>query len=119
MRPREALEECRRCTGSQFFVEPVEILVAPAFERTLRIFANEQAARSGDESGLADDAGRVFALRCECGTHGCTASVDVAAGEYRAIRAHDRRHFVRHGHELPDTERVLITDAGYSVVEQR
>jgi diguanylate cyclase (GGDEF)-like protein len=118
MRPREALEECRRCTGSQFFVEPVEILVAPAFERTLRIFANEQAARSGDESGLADDAGRVFALRCECGTHGCTASVDVAAGEYRAIRAHDRRHFVRHGHELPDTERVLITNAGYSVVEQ-
>ena len=119
MRPGEALEECRRCTGSQFFREPVEILVAPAFERTLRIFANEQAARSGDENGLAVDAGRIFTLRCECGTHGCTASVDVPAGEYRAIRARDRRYFLRHGHELPDDERVLITNAGYSVVEQR
>jgi len=112
-------EEPSGQSGSQFFVEPVEILVAPAFERTLRIFANEQAARSGDESGLGDDAGRVFALRCECGTHGCAASVHVPAGEYRAIRAHDRRYFVRHRHELPDDERVLITNAGYSVVEQR
>ena len=67
MRPGEALEECRRCVGSQFFLEPVEILVSPTFERTLRIFANEQAARGGDESGLAHDAGQIFALRCECG----------------------------------------------------
>jgi hypothetical protein len=37
-------------------------------------------------------------------------------GEYRAIR--DRRYFVRHGHEVPNDERVLITTAGYSVVEQ-
>jgi hypothetical protein len=47
MQPVEALEECRRCTGSQFFVEPVEILGAPAFERTRRIFANDQIACGG------------------------------------------------------------------------
>ena len=119
MRPGEALEECRRCTGSQFFVEPVEILVAPEFERTLRIFANEQAARSGDENRLGVDAGRIFTLRCECGTHGCAGSLKVPTGEYRSIRAHDRRYFVRPGHELPDDERVLLTNAAYSVVERR
>ena len=52
MRPGEALEECRRCVGSQFFLEPVEILVAPAFERTLRIFANEQVPVEGTRAGL-------------------------------------------------------------------
>ena len=119
MRPGEALEECRRCTGSQFFVEPVEILVAPAFERTRRIFANEQAARSGNENGLTVDADRIFTLRCECGTYGCVASVDVPAGDYRAIRAHDRRHFLRHGHERTTDEHILIANAGYNVVEQR
>jgi diguanylate cyclase (GGDEF)-like protein len=118
MRPDEALEECRRCVGSQLFPEPVEILVSPTFERTLRIFANEQVTRGGDESGLAHDAGQIFALGCECGSEGCAARVHVPAGEYRAIRAHDRRYFVRHGHELPNDERVLITTAGYSVVEQ-
>ena len=119
MQPGEAIEECRRCTGSQFFVEPVEILVAPAFERTRRIFANDQVAHSGYDSRLADGAGRIFTLRCECGTHDCTAPVTIPVGEYRAIRAHDRRHVVRLGHELPNDERVLLTTAGYSVVEQQ
>jgi hypothetical protein len=112
MRPGEALAECRRCTGSQFVREPVEILVAPTFERTLRIFANEQSARSGDENGLAVDAGRIFTLGCECATPGCAASVHVPAGEYHAVRSHDRRHFVRHGHELSD-KRVLIANESW------
>jgi diguanylate cyclase (GGDEF)-like protein len=118
MDPGEALEECRRCIGSQFFVEPVEILVAPMFERTRRIFANEQAARGGDESGLADETARMITLRCECGTPACTAPVTVPAGEYRTVRAHDLRYVVRRGHELLDHERVLFSTAGYSVVEQ-
>jgi diguanylate cyclase (GGDEF)-like protein len=117
MLPCEALEECRRCIGSQFFVEPVETLVAPAFERTRRIFANEQAARRGDESTQAGDAGWMLTLRCECDAHDCTAPLDVPAHEYRAIRAHDRRCFVRHGHEPPNGGRVLVSAEGYSVVE--
>jgi diguanylate cyclase (GGDEF)-like protein len=119
MRPTEALEECRRCAGNQFFVEPVEVLAAPTFERTLRIFANEQAARTGNERRLANAVGRIFALRCECGAQACGATVNVPASDYRAIRAHDRRYFVHAGHELPDDERVLITTTGYSVVEKR
>jgi diguanylate cyclase (GGDEF)-like protein len=119
MGPTEALEECRRCAGSQFFLEAVEILVAPTFERTLRIFANEQAARIGNERRLAHAGGRTFALRCECGAQACAATVLVPAGEYRAIRAHDRRYFVHLGHELPNDERVLHTTAQYSVVEKR
>lgn len=118
MQATEALEECRRCVGTQFFAEPVEILTAPAFERTLRIFANEQAARHGNERRLANAVGPMFVLHCECGAHACEASVNVPASEYRAIRAHDRRYFVRLGHELPDDERVLVTTKLYSVVEK-
>jgi diguanylate cyclase (GGDEF)-like protein len=117
MRPGEALDECRRCIGSQFFVEPVEILVAPAFERTRRIFGNDQIARGGHESKLSDEGDARFTLRCECGTRHCAAPVTVPVGEYRAIRAHDRRHVIRPGHELRNDERVLLTTAGYSVVE--
>lgn len=114
----DALRECRRCAGSQFFPELVEILAAPAFERTLRIFANEQAARTGNERRLANAAGSVFVLRCECGAHACATSVRVPAGQYRATRAHDRRYFVHPGHELPNDERVLITTPHYNVVEK-
>jgi HD-GYP domain-containing protein (c-di-GMP phosphodiesterase class II) len=31
-----ALEECRRCAGSQFFAAPIAILTGPTFERALR-----------------------------------------------------------------------------------
>jgi diguanylate cyclase (GGDEF)-like protein len=114
----EALEECRRCTGSQFFAEPVDVLVAPRFERTRRILANEQAACSGDESSLADEAPRRLTLRCECGTDDCTAQVTLPAREYRAVRAHDRRYVVRRGHEVPSDALVQLATAGYSVLEQ-
>ncbi len=102
----------------RFFAEPVEILTAPGFERTLRIFANEQAARHGNERRLANVTGPMFVLHCECGAHACETSVTVPAGEYRAIRAHDRRYFVHPGHELPNDERVLVKTKHYSVVEK-
>ena len=118
MQATEALEECVRCVGTQFFAEPVDVLTAPEFERTLRIFANEQAARHGNERRLANAVGAMFVLHCECGAQACGASVNVPAGEYRAIRAHDRRYFVHPGHELPNDERVLVKTTHYSVVEK-
>ncbi len=118
MRPTAALAECRRCVGGQFFPEPVAVLTAPEFERTLRIFANEQAARYGNEQRLANAVGCIFVLCCECGATACETSVSVPASEYRAIRAHDRRYFVHPGHELPNDERVLVTTEFYSVVEK-
>jgi diguanylate cyclase (GGDEF)-like protein len=116
--PTEAIEECQRCVGTQFFPEPVAVLTSPQFEQTLRIFANEQAARHGNEQRLANAAGPVYALRCECGAPQCPARVHVPAGEYRAIRAHDRRYFVYPGHEIVDAERVLLTTEFYNVVEK-
>lgn len=117
MQPTEALEECRRCVGTQFFAEPVEILTTPDFERTLRILANQQAARHRNEQRLATAEGPIFVLSCECGATACQASINIPATEYRSIRAHDRRYFVHPGHELPNDERVLLTTTHYNVVE--
>ena len=118
VRPTEALEECRRSAGGQFFPELVDILTEQAFERTLRVFANEQSARDGNEMRIAGTAGPVFSLRCECGADDCAAQVNVPAAEYRTIRAHTRRFIVQPGHELPNHEQTLTTTALYSVVEK-
>jgi diguanylate cyclase (GGDEF)-like protein len=118
MRPTEALEECQRCAGGQFFPELVDVLTGPAFERTLRVFANEQSARDGNERRFEDAPGPVFVLRCECGAENCAAEVTVPAREYRSIRAYTRRFIVQNGHELPHDEQTLTTTALYTVVEK-
>jgi diguanylate cyclase (GGDEF)-like protein len=118
MRPTDALQECRRCAGGQFFPELVDVLTAPAFERTLRVFANEQSARDGNERLLEDALDPVFELRCECGAEDCAGTVTVPAREYRSIRTYTRRFIVRNGHELPTDEQTLTTTALYTVVEK-
>jgi diguanylate cyclase (GGDEF)-like protein len=118
MRPTEALEECKRGAGGQFFPELIDVLTSPAFERTLRVFANEQSARDGNERRLEDAHGPVFVLRCECGAEDCAAEVTVPAREYRSIRAYTRRFIVQNGHQLPHDEQTLTETALYTVVEK-
>jgi diguanylate cyclase (GGDEF)-like protein len=114
----EALAECGRCAGHQFAPDVVAVLTSPGFERTLRIFANEQAARHGNEIRLEGAPEPVFTLRCECGLDDCTAHVHVPAPAYRVIRLHARRYIVHPGHELPNDERVLSQNDHYNVVEK-
>jgi HD-GYP domain-containing protein (c-di-GMP phosphodiesterase class II) len=118
MRPTEALRECARCAGGQFFPQLVDILTGQAFERTLRVFANEQSARDGNEKRLATAPGPVFVLRCECGADDCAAQVNVPLRDYHSIRAYSSRFIVQPGHELPIDEQILTTTNLYSVVEK-
>lgn len=58
-----ALKECQRCVGHQFAPDVVEALKSPGFERILRIFANEQNARHGNEILLHGGLEALEALR--------------------------------------------------------
>jgi diguanylate cyclase (GGDEF)-like protein len=118
MTPTEALEECRRESGKQFAPDLIEVLTGKAFERTLRVFANEQAARDSNEKRLVDASGPLFELCCECGAEDCDAQVMVPAREYHAIRAYTRRYIIKTGHELPNDERVITSAEQYTVVEK-
>jgi hypothetical protein len=119
MTSTQALQECRRCAGHQFAPDLIEILTGANFERTLRVFANEQAARDANDRRLADASGSTFKLRCECGAEQCAGHVSVPAREYHSIRAYSRRFIVKTGHELPNIERVLTTTSNYTVVEKQ
>jgi hypothetical protein len=94
------------------------VLTGKAFERTLRVFANEQAARDSNEKRLMAAFGPLFELRCECGGEDCAARIMVPARAYHAIRAYTRRYIIKTGHELPNDERVITTAEHYTVVEK-
>jgi hypothetical protein len=82
-------------------------------------WANERA-REGDVRyspplrSLRSD----FAVyRCECGSNGCEAIVELPLAEYEHVRAHPERFLVAPGHDQHEVDRVVFTGARYVVVE--
>jgi diguanylate cyclase (GGDEF)-like protein len=118
MNTSEAIAECTRCSGTHFSPCIVTILTRPAFERVLRMFANEQSTRDRNELRFASDHRSSFHLRCECGADNCHEMVDVPADDYRAVRRAERRYIVKTGHEIDEIEQTLITTLHYSIVEK-
>jgi hypothetical protein len=55
---------------------------------------------------------------CECADTDCTARVGLTIAEYEQLRSVPTHFAVRHGHVLPDAERVVERHAGYTVVEK-
>ena len=118
MNPTDAISECQKCAGTMFSPAVVAVLTRPGFERTLRIFANEQATRDANEVRLATASGTTFTLNCECGRDDCRATVAIVATDYRAIRLAERRFIVHVGHEIPEIETTLLTTPDYNIVEK-
>jgi hypothetical protein len=56
---------------------------------------------------------------CECAYQYCTHLLKLTPREYDRIHAHPRRFIVLSGHEDPDVETVVETQAGYLIVEKR
>ena len=67
-------------------------------------------------SGEGGDRERFF---CECGSAECSASLQLPAGFYAAVRADSRRFVILPGHEFADVEDVVETHPGWSVVQKR
>jgi hypothetical protein len=57
-------------------------------------------------------------FHCECSRATCLETIEIPPGHYEAI-VHERYHFVViPGHEEPEIERVLRTEAEFLVVEK-
>jgi hypothetical protein len=55
---------------------------------------------------------------CECANEGCAETIELAASEYEAVRAHGERFVLRAGHEDPEIERVVERGERFIVVEK-
>jgi hypothetical protein len=102
---------------------PTVGVVGPA--RAARLGHNQSVVRSLNarlEHGLvtpkspfgADGPG----FLCECSNLDCTEIVYVDLGTYAEVRRHERRFFVRTGHDIPEIERIVGEGRGYVVVEK-
>jgi diguanylate cyclase (GGDEF)-like protein/putative nucleotidyltransferase with HDIG domain len=116
--PTEALDELRRCAGTQFAPEAVEAFHTPRFVRLVNIHSTQERSRAANQHPVTAGDGRLE-LRCECADPACTACVHISEEELRAVRAHQRRFVVLDGHELPEVERVVGRSPLFIVLEKR
>jgi hypothetical protein len=77
---------------------------------------NEEIERLDEQ--LIADAGRAFAVVCECGSLECTGQIRLPPELYAEIRARPAQFVVKPEHVIPDTERVVAEGEGYAVVEK-
>jgi hypothetical protein len=75
---------------------------------------NEQVGILSEKHGIADGIGYV----CECAIPECAGTIELARGEYEAIRQDPKRFLVLPGHVFPEVERVVDERGRYVVVEK-
>jgi hypothetical protein len=88
-----------------------------------RVAANEAALRGVNEAiergrWPATEGERV-GFRCECARLGCDQVLELTIREYEQVRAHPRRFILVRGHEVPAEDTVVVSGAGWLVVEKR
>jgi diguanylate cyclase (GGDEF)-like protein len=116
--PIDALDELRRCAGTQFAPDVVEAFHTRQFVRLATIHSNQERSRAANrDPAIATD--QRLDLRCECGYSWCTTHVAIGPGELRAARSHQRRFVLADGHEIPEVERVVGRTPRFVVAEKR
>ena len=55
---------------------------------------------------------------CECGDSDCSDTVSMTRAEYEAVRSVGNRFVVAVDHENPETERVVLENRRFTVVEK-
>jgi hypothetical protein len=78
---------------------------------------NGRQVNEAIERGTRDAGAAVFV--CECGTLGCTCTVELTISEYEEVRSGFERFLVVPGHELEDIEDVIERHDAYLVVAKR
>lgn len=77
------------------------------------------AVSRGRHDGIAGTAEpETVEIVCECG-HGCGGRIVLPVTEYVKVRRHPARFFVKAGHEVSQTHRVVGDAADYVVIETR
>jgi hypothetical protein len=92
-------------------------------QRQLRAAINQSTFRDINESlekfnqGVRDVI-PVGDFVCECADTNCTARIGLSIAEYEQVRSVPTHFAVRHGHLVPEAERVVGANVGYTVVEK-
>lgn len=84
--------------------------------QALRREINEQISRVTDAFGVAES--EAMEVMCECVQTDCTGRIVLTVAEYEAVRRFPTRFFVKMGHDVSATERVVAEWDGYAVVEK-
>jgi hypothetical protein len=98
--------------------ETVEVLGSPqteAVHQSLRREVNEQIASVNHDLGVVED--DTVEVICECVHPRCTGLIDMPISEYEAVRRFPTHFFVKAGHEVAESERVVAESDGYVVIE--
>ena len=97
-------------------------MIDDAGERARRVGENEALFRSVNEE--VRDLNQTFLVEgtlrivCECGEQSCIEQIDLAPGEYEAVRVDSALFAVKPGHEVGDVETVVERKDGYWVVRK-
>jgi hypothetical protein len=91
--------------------------------RQMQAAINQSAFREVNESleKLNQDFSQIIPVGdfvCECADTECTARIGLTIAEYEQLRSVPTHFAVRHGHVVPDAERVVEEHVGYLVVEK-
>ncbi|HEY6835489.1 MAG TPA: hypothetical protein VI142_03380 [Gaiellaceae bacterium] len=73
------------------------------------------------ESGLGgydQDDSLLMSFVCECPREDCSEMIEIARGQYEAVRSDPRRFLVLPGHEDGDIARLIERHDGYCIVEK-
>lgn len=83
--------------------------------QSLRRDVNERITLAGEELGAtAED---TLDVLCECVHADCAGLISITVAEYQAVRRFPTRFFVKAGHEVAKTERVVAESDGHVVIE--
>jgi diguanylate cyclase (GGDEF)-like protein/putative nucleotidyltransferase with HDIG domain len=116
--PTEALQELRRCAGTQFAADAVEAFHARRFVRLAVIHSNQERSRASNGQPPTTDDGHLE-LGCECANSTCVERVRITPEELGVARAHQRRFVVVDGHEVPEADRVVARTPRFVLIEKR
>jgi hypothetical protein len=92
-------------------------------QRQVRAAINQSTFREINESlekfnqGVSDVI-PVGDFVCECADTDCTSRIGLTISEYEQVRSVPTHFAVRHGHVVPEAERIVTTQVGYTVVEK-
>jgi hypothetical protein len=75
---------------------------------------NEQVEKIATEQTTADPIGFI----CECATPNCGSHIELAHGEYEAIRRNPTHFFVLPDHVFPEVEKIVDDRGRYVIVEK-
>jgi hypothetical protein len=92
-------------------------------QRQVRAAINQSTFREINESleKLNRDFSEVIPVGdfvCECADINCTSRIGMSIADYEQVRSVPTHFAVRHGHIVPEAERIVGAHVGYTVVEK-